>query len=175
MPLEFVFSPCDQARCQQQPGRSNAVLANERWPATHRRNDSIRLSFPKRNVSIGVNNDMASLSSGLGTCYRLHRLDLGRERLLRAECVQWKVSIFELRWHFVLLFSSCSLCNYACLHATAACVGASLSQACWATTLHTAKQASGAAFERAMLDNHGLQEDGGAVKLTYSCSCSAGW
>lgn len=90
-------------------------------------NDTIGLALPERYVTIGVYDNMASLSSGLGTCDRLNRPDFGNERLFRAEGVQGKLAVLKLCWNLCFLFRGCSLCNNAGLHAAASRLAASVS------------------------------------------------
>ena len=90
-------------------------------------NDTIGLAFPERDIAIGIYDDMASLSSGLGTCDRLNRPDFGNERLFRAVGVQGQLAVLKLCWNLCFLFCGCSLCNDAGLHAAASRLAASVS------------------------------------------------
>ena len=75
-------------------------------PKTHWWNDTIRLSLPEWNLSIGLYDNVACLSSSLGADNSFDWLDLGLEWLLWAECIQRQLKLLQLYGDLGLLVHS---------------------------------------------------------------------
>ena len=64
-----------------------------------RRDNSVRLALNKRNVSVGLDDDVASLSGGVRADNALHGLDLSDEGVLRSVGVHRQADFLKLKGH----------------------------------------------------------------------------